>query len=142
LFDATALSDVSTASPRFVLDLSALWRLGPLSVNLVEKTYGPSAEYENDDGDNPTGKLQYFKTAIGLTPITNLNLSYDFGRRLRLSLGAINLFDRKPPHLNGRLLAHYDDFAYGDNQGVQHFPSFSPFGINGGTYYARAMLTF
>ena len=26
LFDATALSDVSTASPKFVFDLSALWR--------------------------------------------------------------------------------------------------------------------
>ena len=108
----------------------------------MEKIYGRSAEYENDDGDNPTGKLQYFKTTIPVTPITNLNLSYDFGRRLRLSIGASNLFDRKPPHLNGTLLAHYDSFAYGDNQGVQAYPSFSPFGINGGFYYARALFTF
>jgi iron complex outermembrane receptor protein len=142
LFDATALSDVSTASPRFVLDLSVLWRFQELSVNLVEKIYGPSSEYENDDGDNPSGKLQYFKTAIPVTPITNLNVSYDFGRHLRLSLGAIDLFDRKPPHLNGSLLAHYDSFAYGDNQGVQDYPSFSPFGINGGTYYATALVSF
>jgi iron complex outermembrane receptor protein len=142
LFDATALSDVSTASPKFVLDLSSLWRLGPLSVNLVEKIYGPSSEYENDDGDNPTGKLQYFKTTIPSTPITNLNVSYDFGRHLRLSVGAIDLFDRKPPHLNGKLLAHYDSFIYGDNQGVQAYPSFSPFGINGGSYYASALFTF
>jgi iron complex outermembrane recepter protein len=142
LFDATALSDVSTASPKFVVDLSALWRLGPLSVNLVEKIYGPSSEYENDDGDNPTRKLQYFKTTIPSTPITNLNVSYDFGRHLRLSLGALDAFDRKPPHLNGNLLAHYDSFAYGDNQGVQDYPSFSPFGINGGTYYASALFTF
>ena len=61
LFDATALSDVSTANPRFVLDLSALWRFGALSVNLVEKIYGPSSEYENDDGDNPTGKAAVFQ---------------------------------------------------------------------------------
>ena len=142
LFDATALSDVSTASPRYVLDLSALWRFRALSVNLVEKIYGPSSEYENDDGDNPTGKLQYFKTTIPVTPITNLNVNYDFGRRLRLSLGAINLFDRKPPQLNGNLLTHYNSFAYGDNQGVQHYPSFSPFGINGGSYYAKALITF
>ena len=142
LFDATALSDVSTASPRFVLDLSALWRFGALSVNLIEKIYGPSSEYENDDGDNPTGKLQYFKTTILPTAITNLNVSYDFGRHLRLTAGAINLFDRKPPHLNANLLAHYDSFAYGDNQGVQAYPSFSPFGINGGSYYARALFTF
>ena len=142
LFDATALSDVSTASPRFVLDLSALWRYRALSINLVEKIYGPSSEYENDDGDNVSGKLEYFKTTIPTTPITNLNVSYDFGRHLRLSVGAIDLFDRKPPHLNGNLLAHYDSFAYGDPQGVQAYPSFSPFGINGGSYYARALLTF
>jgi iron complex outermembrane receptor protein len=142
LFDATALSDVSTANPRFVLDLSALWRFGALSVNLIEKIYGPSSEYENDDGDNATGKLQYFKTTIASTAITNLNVSYDFGRHLRLSVGAIDLFDRKPPHLNGILLAHYDSFAFGDNQGVQAYPSFSPFGINGGSYYATALFTF
>jgi iron complex outermembrane receptor protein len=142
LFDATALSDVSTASPRFVLDLSALWRFGSLSLNLMEKIYGRSSEYENDGGDNPTGKLQYFQTAIPVTPLTNLNLSYDFGRRSRLSIGATNLFDRKPPHLNTNLLAHYDSFAYGDNQGVQAYPSFSPFGINGGFYYARLLFTF
>jgi iron complex outermembrane recepter protein len=111
-------------------------------VNLVEKIYGPSSEYENDGGDNPTGKLQYFKTTIPVTPITNLNMNYDFGRRLRVSLGAINLFDRKPPRLNPTLLAHYNSFAYGDNQGVQQYPSFSPFGINGGTYYAKALFTF
>jgi len=142
LFDATALSDVSTASPKFVLDLSALWRFRAFSLSLVEKIYGPSSEYENDDGDNPTGKLQYYKTTIPFTPITNLNVSYDFGAHLQLGIGAINLFDRKPPHLNGNLLAHYDSFAYGDNQGVQAYPSFSPFGINGGLYYARALLTF
>ena len=142
LFDATALSDVSTASPKFVLDLSALWRFRAFSLSLVEKIYGPSSEYENDDGDNPTGKLQYYKTTIPFTPITNLNVSYDFGAHLQFGIGAINLFDRKPPHLNGNLLAHYDSFAYGDNQGVQAYPSFSPFGINGGLYYARALLTF
>jgi iron complex outermembrane receptor protein len=62
--------------------------------------------------------------------------------RARLSIGATNLFDRKPPHLNADLLAHYDSFAYGDIQGVQAHPSFSPFGINGGFYYARALFSF
>jgi len=142
LFDATAISDVTTANPKYVVDLSALWRLGGLTVNLMEKVYGQSSEYENDDGDNPTGKLQYFKTTIPVTPITNLNVSYDFGQRLRLTVGATNLFDRRPPHLNGNLLAHYDNFAYGDNQGVQAYPSFSPFGINGGFYYVRGLFTF
>ena len=142
LFDATALSDVTTASPKYVVDVGALWTLGNVSINLLEKVYGPSSEYESDDGDNPAGQLQYFRTAIPLTPVTDVNLSWSLGQWLKLSVGANNLFNRMPPHLNGTLLAHYDNFAYGDNQGAQAYPSFSPFGINGGFYYAKAIFTF
>ena len=142
LFDATAISDITTANPRYIVNLGALWQLGAFSVNLVEKLYGASSEYENDDGDNPTGRLQYFRTDLGLTPITNLDLSYQFSGRLKVTVGASNLFNRFPPTLNPALLSHLNSFRYGDNQGVQRYPSFSPFGIDGGFYFARASLQF
>ena len=142
LFDATSTSDLTTANPKYIVNLGVLSQIGPLTVNLVEKIYGPSSEYENDDGDNPTGLLQYFRTDIGITPITNLDLSYQFTRRLKVTIGANNLFNRFPPTLNPTLLAHVNSFAFGDNLGVQHYPSFSPFGINGGYYFARVALQF
>jgi iron complex outermembrane receptor protein len=119
-----------------------LWSLGKASVNLLEKVYGPSAEYENDDSDNPTGHLEYFRTNIPVTPVTNLGASYQFLGHFRVTAGASNLFNRYPPHLNGTLLSHYDNFKYGDNQGVQWRPQFSPFGIDGGFYYVRGTVTF
>jgi hypothetical protein len=40
------------------------------------------------------------------------------------------------------LLAHYDSFKYGDTLGVFQYPMFSPFGIDGGYYYVRGILSF
>ena len=52
-----------------------------------------------------------------------------------LSAGANNLFNRYPDHVNASLLA--EQRANLDNAAVSVYPSFAPFGINGGYYYAR-----
>jgi iron complex outermembrane receptor protein len=142
LYNATALSDITTASPKYVVNLGALWTAGKASVNILEKIYGPASEWENDDGDNPSNTLQYFRTDTGVTAVTNLDLGYQLSTNIRMSLGALNLFDRYPDKLNGVLRSHYDNLAYGDNLGVQQYPSFSPIGIDGGYYYVRATFTF
>jgi iron complex outermembrane receptor protein len=161
LYDPQAYSDLTTANPKYVVNLGALWSYEKLTVNLVEKIYGPSAEYENDDGDNggtgagtfPSctpkggtficpGGYDYFESKIGVTPITNLDLSYQFKEHVKFSVGALNLFNKFPGRLNALQQAHEDSFAYGDNAGVTQYPGFSPFGINGGFYYAKATITF
>jgi iron complex outermembrane receptor protein len=157
LYDPTAISDLTTASPKYIINLGALLTMGKLSVNLVEKIYGPSSEFENDDGDNggPTacvpkpgtlficpGGFDYFQSKIGVTPITNLDIAYQMKDHLRFSIGANNLFNRFPGRLNAQLLSHENNFAFGDNAGVTQYPTFSPFGINGGFYYIRGTYTF
>jgi iron complex outermembrane receptor protein len=57
-----------------------------------------------------------------------------------LSAGAINLFNRYPEKTNSNLLKVYN--AADDNSAVQIYPSFSPLGINGGFYYAKATFSF
>lgn len=141
LYDATALSDLTTANPRYVVNLGGLWTVGKLSVNLVEKIYGPTSEYENDDGDNPTGIPEYFESTIGVTPITNLDIGYQINAHVQVHVGALNLLNQYPDRYNATLLAHYNNFAYGDTLGVFQYPMFSPFGIDGGFYYAKATLT-
>ena len=142
LYDATAVSDLTTASPRYVVNLGARWQVRKLSVDVTEQVYGPSAEWESDGGDNPANVPQYFKTTIATTALTNLSIGYRLMRRLTLRVGAINLFDRYPSRYNRTLLAHYDAFRYGDTLGVFQYPMFSPFGINGGYYYVRATVGF
>ncbi|MGB6354028.1 MAG: TonB-dependent receptor, partial [Steroidobacteraceae bacterium] len=76
LYDQEAYSELTTASPRFVLNLGGLLTAGKFELNLVEKIYGKSSDYENDDGDGPTGTFQYFKDEIGVTAITNVDAGY------------------------------------------------------------------
>ncbi len=142
LYNATAISDLTTASPKFALNLDALWTAGKASVNLQELIYGPTSEWDNDDGDNPANVPEYFLSEIGVTPITNLEVGYQLAAHFRLTAGAKNLFDRYPDKYNATLLAHYDNFKYGDTLGVFQYPTFSPFGIDGGYYYLRGSLTF
>ena len=60
---------------------------------------------------------------------------------VKFSIGALNLLNRFPRTLNSLQQAHENSFAYGDNAGVTQYPGFSPFGINGGFYYAKATIT-
>jgi iron complex outermembrane recepter protein len=142
LYDVEAYSELQTASPKYVVNLGALLTMDKLSVNLVEKIYGPSADYENDDGDNPTNSNEYFRDQIGVTAITNLDVGFQFTEGLRLSIGAQNLFNRFPDKLNSNILNHENAAPGGDNAAVDQYPIFSPFGINGGFYYVKAAYRF
>jgi iron complex outermembrane recepter protein len=57
-----------------------------------------------------------------------------------LSLGAQNLFNKFPPQLNGNILGH--EIAASDNAAVDQYPIFSPYGVNGGFYYVKALYKF
>jgi iron complex outermembrane recepter protein len=140
LYDQEAYSELTTATPKYVINLGALITIEKLSVNLVEKIYGPSSDYENDDGDNPTGSFQYFQNKVGVTAITNLDIAYGFTEHVTFSIGATNLFNRFPNKLNSNILNR--EIAAGDNAAVTQYPQFSPFGINGGFYYAKALYKF
>jgi iron complex outermembrane receptor protein len=159
LYDPQAYSDLTTANPKYVVNLGALVTVDKLSVNLVEKIYGESSEYGNDDGDNGgnsfpactpkagtlficPGGFEYFKSTIGVTPITDLDIGYQMQQHVKFSIGAINLFNRFPGRINAGQLAHTNAFEYGDNAGVAQYPAFSPFGINGGFYYVKAQYKF
>lgn len=116
LYNATALSDLTSASPKYVVNLGVLWTSGKASINLLEKIYGPSAKWEND---------------------ANLDLGCQIAGYFRVNIGALNLFDRYPNKLNDVLRSHYDNLAYNDNLGVQQYPSFSAFDQNFGIHCAR-----
>jgi iron complex outermembrane receptor protein len=140
LFDSTALSDLTTASPKYVVNLGMTWTYEKVSARLAEVVYGPTSEWVNDNLDTNGKTVVYYQDHVGVTPITNLELGYDLMKGLTLSAGAVNLFNRYPPHTNPGLLAV--ERATNDNGAVRIYPSFSPFGINGGFYYVRAVYSF
>ena len=59
---------------------------------------------------------------------------------LTFTVGATNLFDEYPDKRNDTF--RDVQFASGDNGVVAGYPSFSPFGINGGYYYGKIAYKF
>jgi len=134
LLDRTAISNLETASPRTRINLGALWKVGNWTINLREALYGKSYNWESPDGGT------YYKNEIDNTAITDLEVAYRYNSNWTFTVGANNLFNKYPDGVNPQLLSVYR--ANLDNSAVTVLPTFSPFGINGGYYYARASFKF
>jgi iron complex outermembrane recepter protein len=108
-------------------------------------SYGPSNEFQGDNGDEAishscAGDICYYNNRIGTIPITNLELGLEAAKGLKIAVGDNNLFNCYPAQINPMLTASYDSAE--DNAGVQKYPTFSPFGIDGGFYYGRISYRF
>lgn len=139
LFDKSALSDLQDTSPEYVLNLGGRFKWERLTVSVHELIYGESSQFENDGGAT-NGEIIFYETTIGVTPITNLEVSLEAMAGVTVTVGAVNLFDEMPDKRNDTYRAV--QFRDGDSGAVGQYPSFSPFGINGGYYYGRVSYKF
>ena len=139
LFDKAALSDLQDTVPKYVLNLGGTFKWDRISVSVHELIYGEASQFENDGGAT-NGEILFYRTTIGVTPITNLEVSLEAMAGLTLTIGAVNLFDEMPDQRNDAYRAV--QFRDGDNGAVSQYPAFSPFGINGGYYYGRVAYKF
>lgn len=134
LYDQTAISNLETASPKYRANFIALLSAGKFGMKLQETLYGPSSSLsQGSDG-------VYYEDKVGTTPITDVELSFIPVKSVRLSLGAMNLFNEYPDKINPALLrlAEQDQ----DNSAVAQYPTFSPFGFNGAYYYGKVSYSF
>ncbi len=150
LLTLRAIDALTTATPRVKVIANALWTTGGLSVNLRGTLYGSASQHFSNDGSgtgSPTNPALLATGVasdaalikIGTTVITDLNVGYKITPFLRFDVGANNLFDIQAPTLptlpavTGRPLAG----------NVYNPPvAFTPWGINGGYYYARVTVSF
>lgn len=133
LFDAVAISTLETASPNLKLVLAADYSAGPLTIAFRNTLYGQASRYA-DPGDG-----RYYIDRTGTKIITDLSLSYRLSETVSFSVGANNLFNVFPNMVDTQGLAAS---AAAGNPAVEIYPSFSPFGINGGYYFGRVSLNF
>jgi iron complex outermembrane recepter protein len=145
LLGPASISGLVDATPRVKIVLGGLWQLDRWSVNLRDTIYGRTQEIFSLDGTgnsypgNPATVAQ-----IGTTNIVDLEAAYAVTHALKIAIGANNLFDQSPPtmpNVINRSAPFQPKPADGHN--VLNFPlPFSPWGINGGYYYARATYSF
>jgi iron complex outermembrane receptor protein len=151
LFDAEAVTALTSQSPRITVNFGAHYTVSNYFVDLHEIIYGKSSSCDNPDSDTSAkpygtpcatyaGGLYYYTDKIGTVGITNLELGTNLTDRLTLAIGANNLFDRYPNQINPANIAV--ETAGFDNAAVAKYTPFSPFGIDGGYYYARVHFKF
>ncbi len=136
LLDTIAQATLTKTTPKYRGTLGANWTLGKWNVNLKETLIGPSYNLTQD----PLS-ANVLKTRIAKTGLTDLEVTYSPIESVKVSLGANNLFNEYPNFGNGTL--RYGQLMTNSNgYASSKYPSFSPFGINGGYYYGRVSYAF
>ena len=136
LLDQNAIDGLTTATPRVKVIADALYTHGPLSINLRETLYGATSQHDSPSGSGEGPNSALF--AIGATAITDIDIGYKVTPAIRFDIGANNAFNKQAPTLP---LAPGLTRPLSGN--VYNAPSsITPWGINGGYYYAKATFTF
>lgn len=124
LIGRDAQGALTVANPKNVTSLSGDWSYGKFELFIKESRYstviGLNAIAANRD--------EYVPPAF----ITDLNMSYWVTKKTKLSIGANNLFNKKPPNIP---TAAQQYFSFPVSTPSPNW--FSPYGVNGGFYYAR-----
>ena len=115
---------VTKSAPRDKEIFDADWALGSFDTNLRVTRYGEVTD---------TGTTPKLDDTITPKVIVDLSVDYTVSHRLTLTVGANNLFNVYPNVLS--LLNQ-------GNTGFNYYNPYSPFGFNGGFYYARVALHF
>ncbi len=135
LLDAIAQATLTKTTPKYRAALSANWTYGQFGVHLKETLIGPSYNLSQD----PLS-ANLLKTTIAKAGITDLEVSYSPIESVRVSVGANNLFNEYPNKVNGTL--RNGQYLTNSSGYVTKYPTFSPFGINGGYYYGKVTYSF
>ena len=140
LLNQTSISALTTATPKEKVILDADWKLGRFGVNLRETIYGESSEWVSSNSSYVGPQAMDQK--IGVTGITDLDVSFKITEKLKIDGGANNLFNTKPPTTPNYTGGNGYPRPVGGGQvfGVPYL--FAPWGVNGGYYYARVTYNF
>jgi iron complex outermembrane receptor protein len=122
LFDRIERRRIECGQPRDSLRLGSDWRRDRWGATLDINRFGEFCSFTLNAVDDQE---------FGAKWLTDVEVSYGLGRYL-FGLGAQNLFDVFPDR----------NTVVNSFNGIQTFPSHSPFGMNGRTLYARIGWTF
>ncbi|WP_273820853.1 MULTISPECIES: TonB-dependent receptor plug domain-containing protein [Pseudomonas] len=114
---------IEDGTPDSKLTLSANWLYDNWGVTIAQRRYG---EWKSLNATNPNLDQTYSAQWV-----TDLDVSYTFNKALKISVGAINLFDSYPDKANGTQL-----------YGVPKYSITSPEGAQGAFYYTSLSYNF
>ena len=127
LVDSVQVSNLTTATPHTKVSLAATFIKDAWEVTLRETLYGKSSQVQ---GYAP-GPYYTYETHSAY--ITDVNVGYNFTGQVKVDIGASNLFNTYPNKVPASVYQslNYDQYSH-----------VSPYGVNGGYYYARLSASF
>lgn len=159
LFNLSARAIIETSSPKFKSVLGMLFSSGRFTANAratyfseTELLFQPNAFSTTPRPITGDGTAGYYPGIVKAAVIADLELGYDLTDFLNISIGADNIFNKKPEIPD--LVADYNPAApasgwlagrspYINNGGTINAPfNHGPYGTNGGYYYARLSVKF
>ena len=114
---------IEDGTPQNKLTLSANWLYENWGLTIAQRRYG---EWKSLNATNPNLDQTYSPQWV-----TDLDLSYTFHKGVKVSVGAINLFDTHPDKADGAQL-----------YGVPKYSITSPEGAQGAFYYTSVSYDF
>jgi iron complex outermembrane receptor protein len=127
LVDGVQRSNLTSATPHTKVSLAATLRRDAFEIMLRETFYSSTLQVQ---GYAPG---PYYEIRTGAAVITDLDLGWTVNERVKLSLGANNLFNRTPNEL---------PLAVSQSLSYDKYSHVSPYGINGAAWYARVGVLF
>lgn len=136
----TRIMQLQNTLPKTRLILTENWTSGALSVLGRANWYGKYKVY--DDGTGANGE-SYVNQSFGSEFVFDLEVSYQLNDNFTLSAGAQNLFSNYPDKYDNRAGGLGPVYAStGGRFTGDIYPDVSPFGFNGGFWYAKVGFKF
>lgn len=161
LFDVTQQLRFSDSQPRDKVTLDVNYARGPFTLSVTNTRYGEvsTVAIQNRTPAQVAALIPGFDTrtiasspgsansdiiqTFGAKVLTDVELSWQATKALRLSAGAQNLFNVYPDENLASTAASVAAGTNGsDNAGTQPYNAISPFGFNGRSVFVRAGLNF
>lgn len=159
IFNAASESNIERSNPDYKVVANALFKTGRFTLNVRETFYGktsvlvrpaftstsagsvviPSGGFLIADGAGGANQL-YFNGIVKATALTDLEAGYDFTDFVTFSVGANNLFNKRPetPKLLRGVTVPGGVSPYENGSGAYNSPyGHGPYSTSGGYYYAR-----
>ncbi|MTJ83761.1 MAG: TonB-dependent receptor [Telmatospirillum sp.] len=127
LVDPIQASNLTSATPRVRGSLAATWLSDRWEVTLRQNFYSHTTQVQN----YATALYYRYQTTTATT--TDLDVGYAVTDNAKVSIGANNLFNIYPNKIPAPIYR---------NVNFDQYSHLSPYGINGGFYYARLGLSF
>ncbi|MEJ2459271.1 MAG: TonB-dependent receptor, partial [Novosphingobium sp.] len=141
LIDKFAVWTLEKSTPKVRATLGMYWESGMFSVNLRESYYSKVSSLSTAPGGSPLAG-QAIAIPVKASFITDLEVGFKPTEAIKISIGANNLFNHYPTKTSYENIRAAYETAGSSRFASSVYPTVSPFGINGGYYYARLGVNF